>query len=233
MFCSNCGKPLSNGIKHCNNCGATIEGNTSPTIQAVQFHCNGCNSVMHISSESQVLRCPCCGSTELIVESDAVTIERIKSHTFLETHRSEKAIEREKLHIDEKKDLRKYGWKWKKTLLIILSPAICLAAIALMFRTINLLDSITEEDLSGKVSPPLHYVYCNEEHYSDLVMYFEDAGFTNVEAKSIIGANEDNSTPGQVSKVMINGETSFFPSDKFDPDVKVVIYYFSTDYAEN
>lgn len=229
MFCSNCGKQLPNDARHCASCGVFAGNVVSAGIQAVQFHCNSCNSVMHISSESQILRCPCCGSTELIVENDAVTIERIKSRASLEKHRSNTEVEREKLHIEDRKDQRKYRWEWKKTLLIILSPVICITALALAFRVVDFIDDFTDENLSIKVSPPLSEYRCDEEYYADLMMYFMDAGFTNVEAKSVAGSVGEDIIPGRVIKVMINGDTSFYSSDKFNPDVKVVIYYNSIE----
>lgn len=84
MFCKQCGAELSSGAKFCPNCGAptSIEEKTA-CLNTIQVKCKSCNSVMSVDRDKQVMVCPYCGSHELIIENDAVTIERIKGKTEL------------------------------------------------------------------------------------------------------------------------------------------------------
>ena len=52
---------------------------------------------MEIQADSLKLVCPRCGSEELIIESDTIKKERIRSHTVLESQRIQNEIEEKKL----------------------------------------------------------------------------------------------------------------------------------------
>ncbi len=103
MKCKRCGKTLHGDANFCSNCGWDITDYSSK-MKSVRFLCKGCNSEMQISTESQIVRCPCCGSTELIIESDDVTIERIRSKTVLEHQKQEFEQEKEIFYREERKE---------------------------------------------------------------------------------------------------------------------------------
>ena len=107
MKCKNCGKILQGNANFCSNCGWDIT-NGGSKIKTVRFFCKGCNAAMQISTESQIVRCPCCGSTELIIENDDVTIERIRSKTILEHQKQEHKHEIEKTGLENKKEMKFY-----------------------------------------------------------------------------------------------------------------------------
>ena len=95
VYCKNCGKPIPPGTKFCPECGSK---NIS-TPETMQLRCKSCNGVMTIQGDDRILSCPYCGSRELILESDNVTIQRIKSKT-------EKEIEMERIHHQERQQIR-------------------------------------------------------------------------------------------------------------------------------
>ena len=69
---------------------------------------------MDTTTDSQIIKCPCCGSSELIIESDDVTIERIRSKTVLEHQKSDHELELEKLYYEERREERKKSENGKK-----------------------------------------------------------------------------------------------------------------------
>lgn len=86
MLCVKCGAELSHDVKYCSNCGVAVHDSKSlaKTAKRIQIKCNSCNGVMDIDKDRPILLCPYCGSKELIVESDKVTAQRIKSSAFKE-----------------------------------------------------------------------------------------------------------------------------------------------------
>ena len=113
MYCFKCGKSIPDGARFCQYCGSSTTGNET-NIKSVRFICKGCNSVMDITTDSQIIKCPCCGSSELIIESDNVTIERIRSKTVLEHQKSDHELELEKLYYEERREERKKSENGKK-----------------------------------------------------------------------------------------------------------------------
>ena len=50
----------------------------------IALKCTNCNGTLTTTENSNILFCPYCGSNELILESDAVKIQKIKSETIKE-----------------------------------------------------------------------------------------------------------------------------------------------------
>lgn len=223
MYCNECGKPISKQAKQCPHCGAPLSINSMPK-DAVQFRCKSCNNVMQVSASTPVLHCPYCDSNELIIESDNVTIERIKNTTEIEKQRHATAIEHEKLVLEDKKNQRLHK-SGSHNIIFALIFFLMFFAFALSIARPDFFDF---SNLTGKkITCPLSDFDCEKEHYSNVVMYFEDAGFTNVVAKSVTpSGNSPNPKPGYVYRVMIDGESNFYTHDKFKADAKIVIYYY-------
>ena len=80
MFCSSCGKNLSDGAKFCDGCGAAINGNASAapaasvsaapvsTVSVKSFRCDGCGAPMQIPTNAKgKVVCSSCGN-ECVIE---------------------------------------------------------------------------------------------------------------------------------------------------------------------
>ena len=184
---------------------------------------------MRTELDEQEAVCPFCGSKELIIEDNEVTVERIKSKTarnikdieykeFLE----KKELELEKLYYEEKKKIREKERDSKevKNLLIIYG---CIMAITIFLIAIDSFVGGIKGEISFPTSPE-NYV---GEQYHIVEMELEDAGFTNVTLKPLNDLNSDSySDEGIVYKIMIDGKTDFFQSKEM-PDVPIIIYYHS------
>lgn len=86
--------------------------------------------------------------------------------------------------------------------------------------------SSDEESHDGQVQPPVSSSSAEDKNYEDVVLQFEDAGFTNVTAENeedlVTGWIHDE---GSVEEVSINGDTEYATSDWYEPDAKVVVRY--------
>ena len=71
---------MPEGSKFCPNCQTKVKIKKE-TITTVQMKCKSCGGLLDVKEDALVLECPFCNSKEMIVESDSVTIERIKSRT--------------------------------------------------------------------------------------------------------------------------------------------------------
>lgn len=97
MKCSACGNEMADNAKFCPECGAKVK--IVSNQKTLQLRCQSCNGMMTVNEDSPVLFCQFCGSKELIIESDNVKIQRIKSKAY-------KEVEMEKLKHEEVKAKR-------------------------------------------------------------------------------------------------------------------------------
>lgn len=74
----------------------------------MQLKCKSCDGTLFVDEEREILQCPYCGSSELLIESDEVTIERIKQ-------KSKKAIEFKRLDTNSELELEKLYYKEKSS----------------------------------------------------------------------------------------------------------------------
>lgn len=98
MFCSKCGNELRADDSFCSKCGAEVNTQSNNTVHLT---CKNCGSSMTFDDDKQIVACPYCGSKELLIESDDVKIERIKSQTILNKEKMANEFELEKEHYAE------------------------------------------------------------------------------------------------------------------------------------
>ena len=82
MNCPNCGKPNPAKAKFCENCGTSLRKDQA--VRTIRMRCKNCDGTMEADAENRILTCPYCGSRELIVESDAVRLEKLRAKQALE-----------------------------------------------------------------------------------------------------------------------------------------------------
>lgn len=91
MFCSQCGIKLPDNSKFCNQCGSPV-GN-SQRANIVRLRCEDCDGIMEIDESREVISCPYCGSKKIVLESDGVKIEKIRSASKYERKKIDRDIE--------------------------------------------------------------------------------------------------------------------------------------------
>ncbi len=93
--------------------------------KTIQLRCRTCGGMMDAEKNNTILFCPYCGSKELIKESDAVTIERIKNETYKDVELNKlKYEERKEKRFEEKEETQKFRSS-KLNKAIIASLIIC------------------------------------------------------------------------------------------------------------
>lgn len=70
--------------------------------KVVELKCNNCGAILNYDEDREILFCPYCGSKNLIVFSDNVKIEKIKSDKELEELRIKQEHEFKKKRYDER-----------------------------------------------------------------------------------------------------------------------------------
>lgn len=91
MFCSQCGTKLPDNSKFCNQCGSPVRSYQQSNI--IRLRCEDCNGVMEIDESREVISCPYCGSKKIVLESDGVKIEKIRSASKYERKKIDRDIE--------------------------------------------------------------------------------------------------------------------------------------------
>lgn len=92
MFCSQCGTKLPDNSKFCNQCGSPVGQFRHHNI--IRLRCEDCDGVMEIDESREVISCPYCGSKKIVLESDGVKIEKIRSASKYERKKIDRDIER-------------------------------------------------------------------------------------------------------------------------------------------
>lgn len=104
MYCTNCGKEISEGSNFCSNCGFPI--NESKEVVTKVMTCKTCGGQLKLDGDEPVLSCPYCGSKELIIENKDVSIARIQSAIELKKEQMRYQYIQERYQADDKKKRR-------------------------------------------------------------------------------------------------------------------------------
>lgn len=109
-------------------------------VRKVSLICNSCGGALSVDEGSQVLMCPFCGAKEMLLESEAVQIEKIRSESYKEIQIAKiKSAERLKLKAQEQKNKEKEqaeANKFKKRFsskLLIVGFVLCVLVSLLFF----------------------------------------------------------------------------------------------------
>ncbi|MDO4647105.1 MAG: zinc-ribbon domain-containing protein [Eubacteriales bacterium] len=103
MFCKNCGKELAEGSKFCPFCGDPQS--TESNVRTVHLRCKDCGGIMEANPDTQEMQCPFCGSRELILDSDEVAAQKIRSSTYKEIEMAKLQQEKEnQVHARERSE---------------------------------------------------------------------------------------------------------------------------------
>lgn len=85
MHCFNCGCELPDDAKYCISCGIRVD--QSDSFEKKTCFCRNCGGIMDMDEDGEMLTCPFCGTKEMIVESDAVKMQKIRSRAYQEAER--------------------------------------------------------------------------------------------------------------------------------------------------
>ncbi|MBQ6154116.1 MAG: zinc-ribbon domain-containing protein [Ruminococcus sp.] len=131
-YCQKCGKEIADNAVFCAVCG-TKQDALSPTAnmpKTVTMVCSKCSGTMTVDEQNNSVVCPYCGSRELILESDAVKVEKIKTEAQKEIEF--KRLEQENRVLDEQAK-EKHAQEVKRRKLPV---------VALVFGIISLLFAV-------------------------------------------------------------------------------------------
>ena len=182
-------------------------------MESSVLKCKQCGGPLDYKEGSNILRCPHCGFSERIDESDAVKVERIRAEAELG-----KRIIDNKRSIEEKRiNLRKLRYVFAIVIFVLLLFVIGLVVYNKLHE--------------GKVHIKEPNTYYVGKDYQMVHRLFEEAGFVFVEdIKQEVLSKEQESLAGSVSEVSIDG-TAVFEKGWFSNKAPVTIYYLALDPA--
>lgn len=116
MRCLKCNNEIQQGASFCSHCGAAVESNE--IIKKISLRCELCNGTLAVDDDKSVFACPYCGHKTLIVENDAVTIEKIRTSARKEIELEKiKSSDRQyqmEIEKEEKQEVKNQVEKFKK-----------------------------------------------------------------------------------------------------------------------
>ena len=180
--------------------------------------CKRCKAPLEYEEGSSVLRCPHCGYTEKIDESDEITRERIRARMYKETELGKTKLETDadikakELHLEEK------SLGIKKVKYIIYS---ILAAFLVFFICF----AIYNGQHRGKIHIKQGSDYYIGTDYQVARRLLTEAGFEKIEdSPQATLSKKDQELEGKVIRVSIDGNPAF-EKGWFSKNATVTIYY--------
>lgn len=220
---NNNSRDSQNAVTHNTYNTEIYNDNSDAESKTISLVCEKCKGTMTVDKDRSVLRCPYCGSAELIPENDNVKIAKIKNDT-------QKEIELKKLEFQERERQRKYEAKEKdrrdgNIVLIVIACFIVLSFLALCVMV------KMEESDKQPIDPNLAVIemsssdYC-ENNYQFVKNSLSKSGFTNITLEPVYDIYFGVlSSEGEVAKVTINGIAKFEKYETFPKDAEIIITY--------
>ena len=134
MRCPKCGAGIEKAnARFCEKCGAVLskkEKEPENELKTYVLRCKSCGGTLNLTEDEDVLICPYCGSKEIIEESDAVKIEKMRTEAELKRQKMYAERMKENKRADEAKGFRKSRSYKFAVLLLVLSLFGCLLAFS-------------------------------------------------------------------------------------------------------
>lgn len=220
--CPKCGAEVYG--KFCVMCGEKIpdDEETPREVKRMQMKCNACNGVMTFDSDQSILSCPFCGSKEIVLESDAVAVQKIKSS-------AQKEIAVEKLHSKERLSARrddiqvmKMRYKIRNNISQhIVGFLWLIVAVVAVLILIFYMRTLAKMPLSDDS-------YINQ-NWLVVKVQLEDAGYKHIEFVASEKGDDANQTAenGSVYWVTVNGNPDFSKGKLYSKKSIIRVYYYS------
>lgn len=180
--------------------------------------CKRCKAPLEYEDGSSVLRCPHCGYTEKIDESDEITRERIRAKMYKETElgrtklETDADIKAKEIYLEEKRlGIKKIKYVIYAIITGLLAFFICFAVYNGQHR--------------GKIHVKQTSDYYIGTDYQAVHRLLTEAGFENIEdSPQATLSKKEQELEGKVVRVSIDGNPTF-EKGWFPKDATVTIYY--------
>ena len=180
--------------------------------------CKRCKAPLEYEEGSSILRCPNCGYTEKIDESDPITIERIRAKAYKDTELGKSQIEKEanieakKLNIEEKI----IGLKKFKLIIYIILSLVFIGSV---------IYGVSAIQHKGKIHIKQSSDYYIGMDYQYTHRLLEEAGFENIkDSPQATLSKKEQELIGKVIRVSIDGNPHF-EKGWFAKEATITIYY--------
>ncbi len=223
----------------------------------IKLVCEDCHGTMEIDRKSNIIYCPYCGSKKLIIESDEVKKQAIRSVARQNIERDKMAgkLIEEKIRLENEKEAKKLQLEAereakevkkleleaekettrreiKKERLDYLIPILIILLLYLLLKIDNWKEA--SENHYNEAKLEISAENCRGQDYEDIVTLLKTSGFTNIEATGlkdlIVGLFNKE---GKVEKISVNGDTDFYSDTWFPKDAMIKITYHSFKYKKN
>ena len=127
MYCGKCGFNVQDGFKFCPKCGNEVVG---AGTKIIKLTCDDCGGTMSVNGDQNLIVCPFCGSKRIVIESDTVKVEQIRSGASVEKQRiqSNEEMYKAKVEADKTKS------ETKSTIALLIT---CFGFMFLMLLLLN------------------------------------------------------------------------------------------------
>ena len=180
--------------------------------------CKRCKAPLEYEEGSAVLRCPHCGYTEKIDESDEIIRERIRARIYKETELGKTKLETDADIKAREIDLEEKSLGIKKAKYVIYAIVIAFLVAFICYTVYN-----------GKHKGKIHIRQASDYYigmdYQVVRRLLTEAGFENIEdSQQATLSKKEQELEGKVVRVSIDGNPTF-EKGWFSKKATVTIYY--------
>lgn len=191
-------------------------------MKLVKLKCEGCGAILKVNEELKKVTCNYCG-TEFLVDDEVKRVEITKNINHHNIYTDEAKIKENERKIKE----LEYKDKGKKRDDIVIF--VCFGIMifwGLFSMGMSFYYEKQSEPDKNELKVPMSANKYKGENYEIVVQQLEDAGFENIESKSINDLVTGWMTKdGEVESVSIAGDTQFEEGEIFSKDSEVVVTY--------
>ena len=189
-------------------------------MKMTSISCPTCGAGIKIDIKGRdTLFCPYCGS-QILFEDDITISQNINIHT---RHTNDAAVEKER-RIDRQNEREHKEFVWLMTGFMLFLFVIQVT-ISLQGYKDDMAEKKAIEEGKIRLGVSSDDIEEDKTKYQGVVSRLEASGFSNITTIDLDNAGIFTNRADTIDSISVDGETSFYSDDYYEPDANIIISY--------
>ena len=189
-------------------------------MKMTSISCPTCGAGIKIDIKGRdTLFCPYCGS-QILINDDITITQNINIHT---RHTNDAAVEKER-RIDKQNEREHKEFVWVMTGLMLLIVA-AYGSLKLSSYKYDMAEKKAIEEGKIRLGVSSDDIEEDKTKYQGVVSQLEASGFSNITTIDLDNAGIFTNRADTIDSISVDGETSFYSDDYYEPDANIIISY--------